>query len=140
MYLGMTWQEVFTDADALRDLVTRVGEGGCVAVLRELGVRPHAHYYERLRTACRASGIPEPTYKRLRAFADADQIRIAALRYLDVAPERLAELVFQLSHGEQATSSSVRHAGIVVRLDLKHHFWKFLSAEIQLANLGFGTA
>jgi hypothetical protein len=105
MYLGMTWQEVFADADILRDLVTRVGEGGCVAVLRELGVRPHAHYYERLRTACRASGIPEPTYKRLpvskaprrerqSAFADADQIRIAAscgtmvaaLRYLDVAP------------------------------------------------------
>jgi hypothetical protein len=105
MYMGMTWQEVFADAATLRDLVTRVGEGGCVAILRELGVRPHAHYYERLRTACRANGIPEPTYKRpparkaprrerQSAFGDADQIRIAAscgtmvaaLRYLDVAP------------------------------------------------------
>jgi hypothetical protein len=58
MYLGMTWQEVFADAETLRDLVSRVGEGGCVAVLRELGVRPHIHYYERLRAACQANGIP----------------------------------------------------------------------------------
>lgn len=105
MYLDMTWQEVFADADILRDLVTRAGEGGCVAVLRELGVRPHAHYYERLRAACQASGIPVPTYKRpptrkapkrerQSAFTDVDQIRasascgtmVAALRYLDVTP------------------------------------------------------
>jgi hypothetical protein len=104
MYLGMTWQEVFADADTLRDLVTRVGEGGCVAVLRELGVRPHVYYYDRLRVACLAGGIPVPRYRRPRApkapsrarqsaFADPDRLWMAAscgtmaaaMRYLGAA-------------------------------------------------------
>ncbi len=48
----MTWQEVFAETDILRDLITRVGEGGFAAVFREVGVRPHVYYYDKLRTAC----------------------------------------------------------------------------------------
>lgn len=104
MYRDMTWQEVFAETDTLRDLITRVGEGGFAAVLRELGVRPHVHYYDRLRAACLAGGIPVPKYKpprapkaparpRQSAFADPRRVQLAAscgtmaaaLRHLGVA-------------------------------------------------------
>lgn len=102
---SMTWQEVFADRIVLRDLVTKVGEGGCVAVLRELGLRPHVHYYAKLRAACLAADVPVPKYKPPRApkapsrkpqsaFADASSIRVAvrsgtmaaAIRYLGAMP------------------------------------------------------
>jgi hypothetical protein len=105
MYRGMTWQEVFADRATLRELVIKVGDGGCSALLRELGVRPHVYYYERLRAACMTHGLPAPAYRRpstvkkpsaprASAFSDAKNLRVAAscgtvaaaLRYLGVAP------------------------------------------------------
>jgi hypothetical protein len=103
MYQGMTWQEVFADPVALRELIARVGSGGHVAVLRELGIRPHVHYYDKLRAACQTHRIPAPRYvaqstpkppkrprasafsgaKRIRAAASCDTMA-AALRYLGV--------------------------------------------------------
>lgn len=100
-----TWQEVFADEVALRALVARVGQGGYVAVLRELGRRPHVYYYNRLRDACHLYDIPPPSYvpprkvnvsrvPRVSAFEDAKRVRAAvaygsinaALRALGAAP------------------------------------------------------
>lgn len=86
---GSTWQQAFADPVVLRHLVTEAGGGGVAAVLRQLGVRPHVYYYDRLRESCRAHGIPYPEYVPPRslkeprpgrppsAFADKERIRAA---------------------------------------------------------------
>jgi len=80
MYLGMTWQEVLADANTLRELVTRVGDGGCAAVLRELGARPHVYYYDKLRMACLGYGIPVPKYRPPRAPQASSRARVSAVQ------------------------------------------------------------